>query len=94
MPRPPQPSRKPVTSDPDRAPRGRRGVTSDPDRGTAVNSGTDPQRPGSPTRPGPPARGGASGDAPSGGFDATRRPEKPGRGEDVEGTKTDPDDAL
>lgn len=26
-------------------------VTSDPDRGVAVNSGTDPQRPGGPARP-------------------------------------------
>ena len=94
MPRPPQPRRNPVTSDPDRASRRRRAVTSDPDRGTAVNSGTDPQRPGLATRPGPPPRGGTSADAPSGGFDATRRPERPGRGEDVEGTKSDPDDAL
>jgi hypothetical protein len=36
MPKPEAPGRKPVTSD--------------PDRGVAVNSGTDPQRPGMPAR--------------------------------------------
>jgi hypothetical protein len=29
----------------------REGVTSDPDRGVAVNTGTDPTRPGTPPRP-------------------------------------------
>jgi hypothetical protein len=41
MPKPEAPGRKPVTSD--------------PDRGVAVNSATDPQRPGKPTRPAPDA---------------------------------------
>ena len=94
MPRPSTSRRKPVTSDPDRAARKRRGVTSDPDRGVAVNSGTDPQRPGTAPKAAPLAGGGSSGDAPSSGFDATRRPAVPGRREDVEGTKSDPDDAL
>ena len=85
--------RKHVTSDPDRAPRRGRGVTSDPDHGVAVNSGTDPQRPGETPRPGPPAASAAP-DAAGERFQATHRPAGSGRNEDVEGTKSDPDDAL
>jgi hypothetical protein len=99
MPKPRSARRKPVTSDPDRssAPRPRRGVTSDPDRGVAVNSGTDPQRPGQPPRPGPDkdAPGTAAEDSvPADRFDATHEPATSGRGEDVErgprGTTDDP----
>jgi hypothetical protein len=92
--------RKPVTSDPDRAPRKRRGVTSDPDRGTAVNSGTDPQRPGTPAHPlpetSPPGTSAEETSATSDRFNATHKPASTGRGEDVEGggSKGDPDDAL
>jgi hypothetical protein len=68
----------------------RKPVTSDPDR--PANSGTDPQRPGEPALPPSPgpATGGASSPDP---FEATHRP-SPARDNDVEGTKTDPDDAL
>jgi hypothetical protein len=91
--------RKQVTSDPDRGsgPRPGRGVTSDPDRGVAVNSGTDPQRPGQPPRPAPDkdAPGPTSEvSVPADRFDATHEPERSGRGEDVErgprGTTDDP----
>src|SRR5205814_1721312 len=90
MPPPPSPPRKPVTSDPDRGarPRPRRGVTSDPDRGLAVNSGTDPQRPGRPARPAPdtsaPGTSAAETPASTDRFEATHEPATPGRGEDVE----------
>src|SRR4051812_45604017 len=91
--------RKPVTSDPDRAPRLRRGVTSDPDHGIAVNTGTDPQRPGTPARPvpdtAPPGTSAAETSVPSDRFDATHQPASR-EGSDVEGsgTKSDPDDVL
>jgi hypothetical protein len=92
--------RKPVTSDPDREPRTRRGVTSDPDHGIPVNSGTDPQRPGTSARPlpdaAPPGTSAAETSVPTDRFEATHQPARAGRGEGVEGTGTkgDPDDAL
>ena len=85
--------RKNVTSDPDRAPRAgggsRRSVTSDPDHGVAVNSATDPQRPGASTRrPAPDtAPPGTSAQETSVGgdrFGATHQPPKSGRLDDVE----------
>jgi hypothetical protein len=100
MPKPSKPSRKQVTSDPDRTPRARRGVTSDPDRGVAVNSGTDPQRPGTPARPAPdtspPGTAAEETSATTDRFNATHQPATPARGEDVEGSgsKGGPDDAL
>lgn len=99
MPKPSKPGRKPVTSDPDRAPRPRRGVTSDPDRGVAVNSGTDPQRPGTPPRPVPeteaPGTTAQETSVPTDRFGATRQPATPGRSEDVEGGgQGGPADAL
>src|SRR3954463_2017603 len=94
--------RKTVTSDPDHGPgRGSgpgatRGVTSDPDRGLAVNSGTDPQRPGTAARPLPETAPGTSGsEAPA--TDAFNAPHQPAaaRREDVEGGgKGDPEDGL
>lgn len=100
MPKPTKPRRKAVTSDPDRAPRTRRGVTSDPDRGVAINSGTDPQRPGRPalsTRD-TSAAGTSTEDtsATTDRFNATRQPAARGSGEDVEGSgsKGSPDDGL
>src|SRR5437667_11003258 len=92
---PPSTRGKPVTSDPDRGarPRPRRGVTSDPDRGLAVNSGTDPQRPGEPSRPVPsrdePGASASESSVPSDRFDATHQPASPGRGPDVEGARRD-----
>jgi hypothetical protein len=86
---------KHVTSDPDRAPRRGRGVTSDPDPGLAVNSGTDPQRPGEVAKPRPdPASGTAPAEGATDRFGSTHRPAASGPNEDVEGTKSDPDDAL
>ena len=69
---------------------GRKPVTSDPDRGVAVNSGTDPQRPGKPAR--------AVRDAPA---ETTPPREDSGpapasiRNEDVEhGGRNEPDDPV
>ncbi|HUG54199.1 MAG TPA: hypothetical protein VMR21_11375 [Vicinamibacteria bacterium] len=95
----PSPRRgKPVVSDPDRAPRKRRGVKSDPDRGVAVNSGTDPQRPGEAAHPvpdqDPPGTSAEETSVPTDRFDATRKPAAPARGTDVERGKGDPSDAL
>jgi hypothetical protein len=79
MPNPPAPDRKPVTSD--------------PDRGVAVNSGTDPQRPGE--KPTAAATPGGETSPPPDRFDATHQPAPAGRNESVEGGgKGDPDDAL
>ena len=90
--------RKIVTSDPDRAPRPRRGVTSDPDRGVAVNSATDPQRPGTTPRPAadmtPPGTSAEETPVTTDRFGATHKPAASGRSEDVEGRKTDPSDSL
>ena len=71
---------------------GRKPVTSDPDRGVAVNSGTDPQRPGKPARAvrdisaekSAPVEGSASGQPPA------------ARGnDDVEhGRRNEPDDPV
>jgi len=78
----------------------RRPVTSDPDHGIAVNSGTDPQRPGTPPRPVPDtAAPGTSAEETSVTTDrygATHQPAATGRTTDVEGSgsKGDPDDAL
>jgi hypothetical protein len=75
---------------------GRKSVTSDPDRGVAVNSGTDPQRPGE--RPAPDSTADAASSeasTPADRFDATHQPAPKTRNEDVEGGgKGDPDDAL
>ncbi len=73
---------------------GRTSVTSDPDRGVAVNSGTDPQRPGA-----RPAAGPAPTDpektAPVDRFDATHQPSPAARNEGVEGGgEKEPGDAL
>jgi hypothetical protein len=69
---------------------GRPSVTSDPDRGVAVNSGTDPQRPGKPARAVPDASAERtppredSGPAPAS-----------SRNEDVEhGARNEPDDPV
>jgi hypothetical protein len=68
----------------------RKSVTSDPDRGVAVNSGTDPQRPGKPARalPDVPAEKSPS--------DADSRPAPAAsRNEDVEhGGRNEPDDPV
>lgn len=78
----------------------RKPVTSDPDHGIAVNSGTDPQRPGTPARPvpdtAPPGTAAEETSVPTGRFDATHTPAVKGGADDVEGsgTKGDPDDAL
>ena len=73
---------------------GRKSVTSDPDRGVAVNSGTDPQRPG--TRP---VAGSAPAEsetpAPEDRFTATHQPMPASRNEDVEhGGRNEPDDRV
>jgi hypothetical protein len=78
-------------------PSARKPVTSDPDRGVAVNSGTDPQRPGQPPRPAPDAdatgTSAAETSVPAHPFDATHQPETPPRAEDVErGPRGAPDD--
>ncbi|HEU0104896.1 MAG TPA: hypothetical protein VFT38_01915 [Vicinamibacteria bacterium] len=72
----------------------RKSVTSDPDRGVAVNSGTDPQRPGA--RPAAsPALTDPEKTAPVDRFDATHQPSPAARNEGVEGGgKGEPDDAL
>jgi hypothetical protein len=70
----------------------RTSVTSDPDRGVAVNSGTDPQRPGTPARPVPDAS--AEKSAP---VDDSRitHPPAASRNEDVEhGGRNEPDDPV
>ena len=78
----------------------RKPVTSDPDHGIAVNSGTDPQRPGTPARPvpetSPPGTSAAETSVPTDPFGATHKPAATGRTSDVEGSgsKGDPDDAL
>ena len=76
MPKPPPSDRKPVTSD--------------PDRGVVVNSGTDPQRPGTPSRSVPDASGKT---AP---MDSATVPSRPASGnEDVEhGGRNEPDDPV
>jgi hypothetical protein len=70
---------------------GRKTVTSDPDRGVAVNSGTDPQRPGKPARPTPDPAPDKSTPA-----DDSRVAPRPSasRNEDVEGGGNEPDDPL
>ena len=71
---------------------GRRSVTSDPDRGVAVNSGTDPQRPGQPSRPVPDTASEKSAPVePSG----AAPPRPASRNEDVEhGGRNEPDDPV
>jgi hypothetical protein len=69
---------------------GRKSVTSDPDRGVAVNSGTDPQRPGKPARAVP---------DPSAERTPSREDARPApaasRNEDVEhGGRSEPDDPV
>jgi hypothetical protein len=75
---------------------GRKAVTSDPDRGVAVNSGTDPQRPGARpvAEPAPePAR--SETPAPPDRFNATHQPAASSRNEDVEhGGRNEPDDPV
>jgi hypothetical protein len=75
---------------------GRQSVTSDPDRGVAVNSGTDPQRPG--TRPvagSAPEPAESETPAPADRFDATHQPASTTRNENVERAGNgEPDDAL
>jgi hypothetical protein len=77
----------PKTEAPDREP-----VTSDPDRGVAVNSGTDPQRPGETPRPIDEASTEKTASVePSG---ASQRPPS-SRNEDVEhGGRNEPDDPV
>jgi hypothetical protein len=77
----------PKTEAPDRP-----SVTSDPDRGVAVNSGTDPQRPGETARPIPDASSEKAAPVePSG---ASPR-QKSSRNEDVEhGGRNEPDDPV
>jgi hypothetical protein len=75
-------------------------VTSDPDHGIAVNSGTDPQRPGTPPRPVPetsaPGTSAEETSVTTDRFDATHQAASTGRTSDVEGSgsKDDPEDAL
>ena len=75
-------------------------VTSDPDHGIAVNSGTDPQRPGRPARPvpetSPPGTSAAETSVATDRFRATHPPAAAGRGSDVEGSGPpgDPEDTL
>ena len=77
----------PKTEAPDRP-----SVTSDPDRGVAVNSGTDPQRPGQPALPAPDTSSEKAVPLePSG---ASQRPPS-SRNEDVEhGRRNEPDDPV
>ena len=77
----------PKTEVPDRP-----SVTSDPDRGVAVNSGTDPQRPGAPARPIPDA----SAEKITPVDDSrTSHPPSTSRNEDVEqGGRNEPDDTV
>jgi hypothetical protein len=79
----------------------RKPVTSDPDHGIAVNSGTDPQRPGTPARAvpdtsSPPGTSAEETSVTTDRFGATHQPAPTGRTSDVEGSgsKGDPDDAL
>ena len=78
----------------------RKPVTSDPDRGVAVNSGTDPQRPGTPARPlpdtTPPGTSAEETSVTTDRFNATHEPASSDARADVEGSgsKGDPDDAL
>ena len=75
-------------------PRSRPPVTSDPDRGVAVNSGTDPQRPGEPARPIPDASAEKSG-ATAGPAEPPPRPSSRGGNDDVEGGgRNEPDDPF
>jgi hypothetical protein len=75
----------PKTEAPDRP-----SVTSDPDRGIAVNSGTDPQRPGRPARAVPDA---STEKAPP--REYTRPTPASSRNEDLEhGGRNDPDDPV
>ena len=80
---------KPSTTD-------RKSITSDPDRGVAVNSGTDPQRPGARPATGPaPAPTDSEKTTPIDRFNATHQPATAARNEGVEGGgKNEPDDAL
>jgi hypothetical protein len=67
-------------------------VTSDPDRGVAVNSGTDPQRPGEPARAVPDTSSEKT--APAGDSGAAPRPAA-SRNDDVEhGGRNEPDDPV
>ena len=76
---------KPSTTD-------RKSVTSDPDRGVAVNSGTDPQRPGTPARAAPDASAEKTTPVDDAG---TTRPPSTSRNEDVErGGRNEPDDPV
>ena len=81
----------PKTEAPDRP-----SVTSDPDRGVAVNSGTDPQRPG--TRPVPesaPEAPGSETPASQDSFNATHQPAPASGNDDVErGGRDEPDDPV
>jgi hypothetical protein len=74
--------------------RRRKPMTSDPDRGVAVNSGSDPQRPGSTARPLPDAPAKESPTTPEG-VGPAARPSTSVRNEDVEGAgRNEPDDPL
>jgi hypothetical protein len=70
----------------------RKSVTSDPDRGVAVNSATDPQRPGAPARRVPDA----SAEKATPVADSSRtHPPPTSRNEDVEhGGRNEPDDPV
>ena len=73
----------------------RESVTSDPDRGVAVNSGTDPQRPGARPSTGLAAPTDSEKTTPIDRFDATHQAAPAARNEGVEGGgKNEPDDAL
>jgi hypothetical protein len=73
----------------------RKPVTSDPDRGVAVNSGTDPQRPGARPASGSAAPTDSEKTTPIDRFDATHEAAPGARNEGVEGGgKNEPDDAL
>jgi hypothetical protein len=73
----------------------RKSVTSDPDRGVAVNSATDPQRPGARPATGPAAPTDSEKTMPIDRFDATHQAAPAARSEGVEGGgKGEPDDAL
>jgi len=70
----------------------RKPVTSDPDRGVAVNSGTDPQRPGKPARPAPEASAEKSTPIDD---SRTTHPPSTNRNEDVEhGGRHEPDEPV
>ena len=76
----------PKTEAPDREP-----VTSDPDRGVAVNSGTDPQRPGKPAR----AVADISSSERTAPLEAPAQHPAANRNEDVEhGGRNEPDDPV